>query len=537
MKSLKFPPYKRDYEFTLAEAEKLTSIEQRKFYAHLCLTDMYFLLRYGCNIPSYAIDQPFPVWRCNRFDEDRDSEQGMDRRAYFVFRGGFKSLIFNYGGNLQSILAHPEDGGCILSYNNPAAKTFFKPIKATLEDNEILKSWFPDVLYKNPKKESPLWTQDEGIVVRRKTNRQEPTLMSAGLIDSLPTRMHFNRRIFDDVVTRENTRTRNSMDEIIAQWQLADNIDSSTVPGARNEHWILGTFYRFNDPYAHFIKQGIYTTEIVPCRDENGVTFLIPEEKLKEKMDLQGRYAFNTQMMLNPVPDAERKFDVSKIERYNLNMRHKFDRYILLVDPAGTKKSDRNHDPDYTVAWVVGYDRIGNAYVVDGYYDRQKSTDVADRIFDLILKWNIKWVSWEKVGHQSDIQWLNLMMNTNGFSFHIEPYHPLKYGPKEDRIEDALLSRFETGVLKLPENLPFVQADGKVVDLTSELITELTQFPFASHDDMSDALAQLGSAPSYGRGRRPRNIDDKSGNMRQILQDSKSTKGQPVSIDGVTSYM
>jgi phage terminase large subunit-like protein len=537
LKALKYPPYKRDYAFTLEQASRLSKLEERNLYARLCLSDMYFLLHYGCGVPSYAIDQPFPVWRCNRYDEDRDSEQGMDRRAYFIFRGGFKSLVFNYGGNIQSILAHPEDGGCILSYNNPAAKTFFKPIKATLEDSETLKSWFPDVLYKNPKKESSLWTQDEGIIVKRNTNRQEPTLMAAGLVDSLPTRMHFNRRVFDDIVTRENTRTRHSMDEIIAQWQLADNIDASTVPGARNEHWILGTFYRFNDPYAYFIQQKIYTTEIVPCRDEDGVTHLISEEVLKEKLALQGRYAFNTQMNLNPVPDAERRFDVDKIETYDRNMRHKFERYILLVDPAGTKKSARNHDPDYTVAWVIGYDRVGNAYIVDGFYDRQKSTDVAERIFELILKWNIKWVSWEKVGHQSDIQWLSLMMNQNGFSFHIHEYAPQKYGPKEDRIEDALLARFERGVLKVPEKLPFVQHGGKVVDLIEELMMELKQFPFSSHDDMSDALAQIGAAPAYGRSGKARVIDDKSGNARQIMQDSKSTRSQPVSVEGVTSYM
>ena len=56
-----------------------------------------------------------------------------------------------------------------------------------LEGNDTLKSWFPDVLYENPFRESPKWSEDDGIVVKRKTNPKEATVEAWGLVDGQPT--------------------------------------------------------------------------------------------------------------------------------------------------------------------------------------------------------------------------------------------------------------------------------------------------------------------------------------------------------------
>ncbi|PIW33319.1 MAG: hypothetical protein COW28_04135, partial [bacterium (Candidatus Ratteibacteria) CG15_BIG_FIL_POST_REV_8_21_14_020_41_12] len=62
---------------------------------------------------------------------------------------------------------------------------------------------FPDVVWRNPKRDAPLWSLDEGLVFKRKTNRKEPTISAWGLTEGMPTGLHFERRVYDDIVTED----------------------------------------------------------------------------------------------------------------------------------------------------------------------------------------------------------------------------------------------------------------------------------------------------------------------------------------------
>ena len=76
-----------------------------------------------------------------------------------------------------------------------------------LESTEKLKALFPDLLWANPQKQAPKWSEDDGIIVKRKGNPKESTVEAWGLVDGQPTSKHYGTRIYNDVVTRESVYT------------------------------------------------------------------------------------------------------------------------------------------------------------------------------------------------------------------------------------------------------------------------------------------------------------------------------------------
>ena len=153
------------------------------------------------------------------FQRCREIQKNPDGYLDLWFREGYKSTIITFGLTIMEILmSHGEDPLIdneltfgIFSHNRPIAKGFLRQIKRELEINDRLKEWFPDVLYANPEKESPKWSEDDGLLVKRKSNPKESTVEAWGLVDSQPTSKHFQRLIYDDVVTLESVRSPDMM--------------------------------------------------------------------------------------------------------------------------------------------------------------------------------------------------------------------------------------------------------------------------------------------------------------------------------------
>ena len=107
------------------------------------------------------------------------------------FREGYKSTIITYALTIQDILNDPNITIGIFSYNRPTAKAFLRQIKREFEMNTLLKDLFPEILWSYPQSEAPKWSEDEGIVVKRKINPKESTVEAWGLVDGQPTGRHF----------------------------------------------------------------------------------------------------------------------------------------------------------------------------------------------------------------------------------------------------------------------------------------------------------------------------------------------------------
>ena len=180
--------------------------QRRARLRNLARADLYFLLRYLLNRPD--IEHPWLFERCREVQNQPDGY--LDLWA----RGHYKSTFLTYGLTIQDILrTHGEDAEGkevtigLFSHTRPIAKAFLRQIKREFEQNAILRSIFSDVIWGNPQAEAPKWSEDDGIILKRKINPKEATIEAWGLVDSQPISKHFDILVYDDVVTRDSVTT------------------------------------------------------------------------------------------------------------------------------------------------------------------------------------------------------------------------------------------------------------------------------------------------------------------------------------------
>ena len=266
---------------------------------------------------------------------------------------------------VQEILNNPEERIAIFSHTRGIAKAFLRRIKLTFESNDLLKFLFPDVLYSDPKSQAPKWSEDDGIIVKRKGVYNEATLESWGLVDGMPTSRHYTIRVYDDVVTRDSVSTPEQIKKVDEAFKLSQFLGSRG--GSKR---VVGTRYHFADQYAKMKSSGAYLV-----RERRGVegdtsVFLSKEELAAFKRDVceGSTYIYNCQMLLDPVAEEAQEFKRGWLRYYRTLPERAMNLY-LFVDPASEKKT-KGTGSDYTVMVVWGLDPMGNYFVVDMIRER-----------------------------------------------------------------------------------------------------------------------------------------------------------------------
>ena len=138
---------------------------ERRDFRRRCRTDLHWLLVHGLHRPD--CDNEWVKARCAEVQASPDGHLDLWAREHY------KSTIITFAKTIQDILVDPEVTIGIFSHTRPIAKAFLRQIKQEFETNDTLKGWFPDILWENPQKQSPKWSEDEGIVVKRKDTSKE----------------------------------------------------------------------------------------------------------------------------------------------------------------------------------------------------------------------------------------------------------------------------------------------------------------------------------------------------------------------------
>lgn len=514
-------------------SKRFTEYNRIDIWRELIKTDLFFLLRYG--LKRKDTDNEWYLARCREVQAHPDGYIDLWAREHG------KSTTITFAKSIQDILNDPEITIGVFSHTRPIAKGFLRQIKRELEGNDLLKKLFADVLYSRPESESPQWSEDGGITVRRRGNPKEATVEAWGLVDGQPTGRHFKLRVYDDVVTRENVTTPDQIEKTTEAFELSDNLGS--IGGSFR---IIGTRYHLNDTYASILKKGAAIPRIYPATNNgrmDGVPVLFTHEQWELKKKTQSRKIIAAQHLQNPLADEDARFQPLWLSSYETRP------LILNAYIMGDPSLGRGKDSDNTAIVVIGYAIGGTKYLLDGFCHRMPLSERWKRLKELYEKWSAEIgiqtvsVGWERYGLQSDKEYFEERQKIEGCVFNIKELNwsnnsGQSKGQRIDRLEPDFrnrrlllpkpvwhdgsaktwkvetdsdsklyqsvvysdfigLSRRQQELLDggqenmLARVIKRVDNDKQVYDLTVKLIDEFTSFPFGAHDDLLDALSRM----------------------------------------------
>ena len=403
--------------------------------------DRYWLLAHLLHRPD--ILHPWLYERC------REVEQFPDGHLDLWAREHYKSTIITFAGIIQEILKNPELTICIFSHTRPIAKAFLKQVKRELETNLTLLALYQDVLYANPQRNSPQWSEDEGIIVKRETNPREATLEAYGLVDGQPTSKHFGLRVYDDVVTLASVGTADQIQKTIDALDMSQNLGG---PPHRAQY--IGTRYHFSDPYKTIMDRGQAAPRIYPATHNgliDGNPVLFPPEIWTAKKRDSTTSTLACQMLQNPLAGSDIALSREWIRRYEI--RPLTLNVYITVDPARTKKKTS----DRTAIAVIGMDYGYNKYLLDGMCHRMSLSERWTNMAQLRTKWRRApgvqqvHVGYEIYGAHSDFEFFKEKMKIQGVAWPIAELKWNRDAPDShvDRVQ-RLEPDFREGRLFLP---------------------------------------------------------------------------------------
>jgi len=455
------------------------------------------------------------------FERCREVQASPNGHLDLWAREHYKSTIITLGLTIQDILNDPEVTVGIFSHTRPLAKRFLRQIKQELQGNALLKVNFPEVLFADPEKEAPKWSEDDGIVVRRSGNPGESTVEAWGLVDGMPTGKHFRVLLYDDVVTEKSVTSPDMIEKTTDALALSYNL------GARGGHRrFIGTRYHFNDSYRTVIDRQSASVRLYQATNDgtqDGEPVLMTKDELAKKRRDMGPYIFGAQMLLEPSADRTQGFKREWMRFYHTPTAEVTGNRYMLVDAANEKRREN----DYTSAWIISLGMDGNYYILDMIRDRLNLTERADMVFRLHRKWKPRQVRYESYGLQADIQHIRERQGRDNYRFDI-----MKVGgqtPKNDRIR-RLVPSFEQGKWYFPATLHYTDHEKRSRDLVSDFIEqEYLAFPVPVHDDMLDSLARLMDTDGW-------NMDGKAMELSllwpTVTEDEKPKRYQPRKEEG-----
>ena len=471
--------------------------------------DRFFLLTVLLHRPDAF--HPWIYARCREVEEETDDCLDLWAREHY------KSTIITFAGVTQEIIKNPDITIGIFSHTKPVARKFLIQLKTEFEQNQDLKTTYPEIFYTDPRKESPKWSEEKGICVKRLGNPKEATVEAHGLVDGQPTGAHFALRVYDDVVTLESVSTPEQVKKTTDAWALSDNLGARGEDG-KSRRWHVGTRYSYSDTYQDILDKGVLKPRIFPAT-HNGLpdgnpVFLSPEV-WAEKKRTQGSAILAAQMLQNPAAGQNALFRKEWL-RFQ-DVRPATLNVYILVDPA----SSRKRGSDRTAMAVIGIDAAGNKWLMDGYHHRMPLKERWQRLNGLRKVWTsmpgvqIVRVGYEKYGMQSDIEYFEEEMRREKDEWEIvELNWPREGGhAKYDRIQrlepDFRSGRFLLSAVVQEEtaNQRRVKALGQayriftpvkrtdenkgIYSLNKTLIDEFLVYPFSAHDDMLDCCSRI----------------------------------------------
>lgn len=463
-------------EKRLPEVETIRSLIETDLWFFL-----YFVMRVG------PANHPFVVKAC------RDVEDGPKSKTLDLWaREHYKSSIITTAEVARKVLMNPDERVGIFSHTRPIAKGFLRAIKLLFENSELLKACYPNVLYDKPSAESPKWSEDDGLILKRQGFCKESTVEAWGLLEGMPTSKHFTHRVYDDVETADVVVNPDTVNKLIYMFDLSQNLGAvdgtERIVGTTYSHAGLLTYIK-NKKNIH--GDTVYITRVKTATDDgtpSGKSVLLSEEHLDVLK--ASEYSFNCQQLLNPTPVGVRKFDSTLIRPIEARLIPRGIYKFMVIDPAG---DDKNGKGD---AWAIELwgvepraDDIGasNIYLLDAVISPLRFTEAIETVVRMYIKGGlVQRVGVEQVGLSTFETHIASALAQKGRYISIESGTLLLLKPsgrdKKKRIESALAWPLYNSKIFISNDVPAVY--------TERIKTEMDKFPYW-HDDGLDAASYL----------------------------------------------
>src|SRR5215472_4435311 len=447
-------------------------IRRRDHLRWMACNDLFFLLVYLLNLRGLDTN-----WHFKRAYEVNERPEGS---LDFWTRGSGKSLIGTLGLNIQTLLRNPNETICIFSHTRPNAKQFLRQIKTEFETNEKLKELFPDILWKNPKREAPKWSEDDGLVLRRQVNPKEMSIEAHGLIDGQPTGKHFDILDYDDIVP--DYPTEGMIQRITEQWEL-----SLALKARHLRFRVKGTFYDARDTY-HTMMERAFGYPRVRCMITDPDCPMSPEEVAFQRQSVSPRMWALQYLLDLSAADSEIGFKRHWLAWTSKVPDVKSMNVYLICDPAGIGANSHS----YTAMWILGAFSDKKLYVLDAVRDRLGLVERADKFFELLAKWKPLVQFYEQYALNSDIEYLKEQARERNIKLNLKRVGGVRRS-KEERINDVVVW-FAQRRIVFPEHGIFRRmANGKEQNLVELFIEdEYAPYPYNCKSlDMLDAISRV----------------------------------------------
>lgn len=477
--------YKYDY---IKAVEYINSGQytQEQVYRQMTLNDLWFIVYFVMGIPG--ANHPFVIKMC------KEIENGPATKTLDVWsRGHFKSSVITIAETAQYHLKNPDHCTCLFSFKKPAAEKFLDGVRRVWE-KEIMIACFPDVLFDNPEGQSPSWSLQNGITIKRQnTARREKTVEASGLVEGMATGSHFERRIYDDVETADMGDSPDVMDTCYSRFEMSAYLGTGRESDIER---VIGTFYNHAGPLVQIRdKQNTdgslaYHTRIVPATVDgtvDGQPVLLTPKKLEEE---KVKAHFYSQMLCDPTPRGAQKLDSNLMREIQPEFIPKNLLKFMVVDPAGDNKGGRG---DSWAILVIGIDpstdEIGanNIYITNAVISPMSDAEAIEEIVRLyLLSGVILKVGVEKVGLSSAEVHITNALKAKGRRISVDDESLILLRPggrdKVDRIEKALSWPLRNGKIHLSMSV--------APTYRQRLKNEMDKFPHWKKDGI-DALSYI----------------------------------------------
>lgn len=412
--------------------------------------------------------------------EDKMSDE-LNQLLALLPRGTLKTSVITIGLVCQYFLWFPERRVLLDSETSTNSSGFLGEIKGHFEGNETYREVFfacwgvyPDA---NAKDKSTRWHSSAVDLACRKKARKEPSIDTGG-VDTTKNSRHYDMIIFDDLHSEINTKTKDQIEKVKEHWKLAFSLLDPGCPAI-----VIGTRWTHTDLYQDIIDDHSSKFNIITrqARSDDGELFYpakLSSEFLDAQRERQGSYIYSCQYMNAPVDSDSAKF---KREWFIKKRWDEVDgipmNWYLTIDPGG----DGESASDWAAFVISGMDYQMNLYV--RYIVRAKMSEgqIVMKTFDLFRRFQPRYIVVEALaGAGSSIE-----RTYKDKQKELGEWLPIRYikqrvKDKKERIL-TLAPKYEFGHVFHIKECPQLNF----------LEDELTKFPKAKYDDVSDAFATV----------------------------------------------